>query len=170
MDQLESIADLAETYNALKVKDSAPETVKIVFVRHGESTYNKSKRFSGWVDIPLTQKGEEQAKQAGQTLKDLGYEFDVCYTSDLVRAIDTSKILLHQMGLEDHTFIKQTWKLNERHYGCLQKMNKDEARRIFGREQVKTWRLAYDSPPPRAAEISPEFPGNCHKVRYWTDE
>ena len=99
---------------------STPEVkVKVVFVRHGQSVWNMDKRFTGWADIPLTEKGENQAVEAGNNLKKLGYSFDVCYTSELKRAVDTGKLLLHQMGLNDHVYMKQSWKLNERHYGCL---------------------------------------------------
>jgi len=116
------------------------QPLKVVFVRHGESTWNKSGKFSGWTDIPLNEKGENQAREAGKLLKELGYDFDVAYTSKLDRAIRTCEIILEEMDLSEETFVKQSWRINERHYGNLQGKCKKQAAETFGADQVKLWR------------------------------
>ena len=120
---------------------------KLVLIRHGESTWNLENRFTGWTDVDLTDTGVAQAKQAGQLLKADGYDFDVCYTSVLKRAIRT---LWHTLDEMDRTWlpVQKCWQLNERHYGALQGLNKAETAKKFGEEQVLVWRRSYDTPPP----------------------
>ena len=120
---------------------------KLVLVRHGESTWNLENRFTGWTDVDLTPTGVAQAQQAGRLLKAEGYEFDLALTSVLKRAIWTLWHLLDQM---DRTWVpvRNSWRLNERHYGALQGLNKAETAKKFGDEQVLVWRRSYDTPPP----------------------
>jgi 2,3-bisphosphoglycerate-dependent phosphoglycerate mutase len=120
---------------------------KLVLIRHGESTWNLENRFTGWTDVPLTPTGVAQARQAGELLREAGYEFDVAYTSVLKRAIWT---LWHCLDTMDRTWlpIVNDWRLNERHYGALQGLNKAETARQYGDEQVLVWRRSYDTPPP----------------------
>lgn len=120
---------------------------KLVLIRHGESSWNLENRFTGWTDVDLTETGIEQAKTAGQLLKEGGYEFDLAYTSVLKRAIRTLWLTLDAM---DRTWLPvvKTWRLNERHYGALQGLNKAETAKKFGDEQVLVWRRSYDTPPP----------------------
>ena len=112
---------------------------KLVLVRHGESEWNKLNLFTGWTDVELSDKGREEAKAAGRVLKENGYDFDVCYTSYLKRAIHTLNIALDEMDRAWLPVIK-SWKLNERHYGALQGLNKAETAEKYGEEQVKVWR------------------------------
>jgi len=127
---------------------------KLVLVRHGESTWNLENRFTGWTDVELTAKGVEQARSAGRLLRDEGYEFDRCFTSVLKRAIWT---LWHALDEMDRTWLPVTndWRLNERHYGALQGLDKAETTRKFGPEQVLIWRRSYDTPPPPLAADDP---------------
>jgi 2,3-bisphosphoglycerate-dependent phosphoglycerate mutase len=120
---------------------------KLVLVRHGESTWNLENRFTGWTDVDLTPTGVAQAQQAGRLLKAEGYEFDLAYTSVLRRAIWT---LWHTLDQMDRTWVPvtNTWRLNERHYGALQGLNKAETAKQYGDEQVLVWRRSYDTPPP----------------------
>ncbi len=120
---------------------------KLVLIRHGESTWNLENRFTGWTDVPLTPTGVAQAREAGRLLKEAGYEFDIAYTSVLTRAIWT---LWHALDALDRTWlpIVNDWRLNERHYGALQGLNKTETAKKFGDEQVLVWRRSYDVPPP----------------------
>lgn len=120
---------------------------KLVLIRHGESTWNLENRFTGWTDVELTPLGVEQAKQSGRLLKEAGYEFDIAYTSVLKRAVWT---LWHCLDQMDRTWlpIVNDWRLNERHYGALQGLNKAETAKKFGDEQVLIWRRSYDTPPP----------------------
>ncbi len=120
---------------------------KLVLIRHGESTWNLENRFTGWTDVDLTPTGVEQAKQAGRLLKAEGYEFDVAYTSVLKRATRT---LWHTLDELDRTWLPvvHSWRLNERHYGGLQGLNKAETAKKYGDEQVLVWRRSYDTPPP----------------------
>lgn len=120
---------------------------KLVLVRHGESEWNRLNLFTGWTDVELSDKGREEAKNAGKLLKDEGYDFDICYTSYLKRAIHTLNGILDEMDRAWLPVIK-TWKLNERHYGDLQGKNKAEAAAKFGDEQVKIWRRSFDVKPP----------------------
>jgi len=119
---------------------------KIVFMRHGESTWNRENRFTGWTDVDLTDKGEEEARQAGRLLKDAGLSFDLTYTSVLRRAIRTLWITLDEMDLMWLPTV-HSWRLNERHYGALQGLNKTETAAQYGDYQVLVWRRSYDIPP-----------------------
>ena len=120
---------------------------KLVLIRHGESTWNLENRFTGWTDVPLTATGVQQAREAGRLLAAEGFEFDLAYTSVLKRAIWT---LWHGLDALDRTWLPvvNDWRLNERHYGALQGLNKAETARRYGEEQVLTWRRSYDTPPP----------------------
>ncbi|MFZ4284879.1 2,3-diphosphoglycerate-dependent phosphoglycerate mutase [Variovorax sp. HJSM1_2] len=120
---------------------------KLVLIRHGESTWNLENRFTGWTDVPLTDTGIAQAQNAGRLLKAEGYEFDLAYTSVLKRATHT---LWHCLDQMDRTWlpVQHSWRLNERHYGALQGLNKAETAKQYGDEQVLVWRRSYDTPPP----------------------
>jgi 2,3-bisphosphoglycerate-dependent phosphoglycerate mutase len=120
---------------------------KIVFMRHGESTWNLENRFTGWTDVDLTEKGVSEAKAAGDVLKREGYTFDLCYTSVLKRAIRTLWLTLDEMDLM-YLPVRNDWRLNERHYGALQGLDKGETAAKFGDKQVLVWRRSYDIPPP----------------------
>ena len=132
---------------------------KVVLLRHGESHWNKENRFTGWTDVDLSEKGIEEAHKAGQTLKKEGYIFDIAYTSVLKRAIRTLWITLDEMDLMWIPVIRN-WRLNERHYGALQGLNKADTAKKFGEEQVKIWRRSYDTQPPALEETDERFPGN----------
>jgi 2,3-bisphosphoglycerate-dependent phosphoglycerate mutase len=119
---------------------------KIVLMRHGESTWNLENRFTGWVDVDLTEKGVAEARQAGKLLKEAGFSFDLAYTSVLKRAIRTLWLSLDEMDLM-WLPVKNDWRLNERHYGALQGLNKAETAAKYGDEQVLIWRRSYDTPP-----------------------
>jgi 2,3-bisphosphoglycerate-dependent phosphoglycerate mutase len=127
---------------------------KLVLIRHGESTWNLENRFTGWTDVDLTPLGLEQAVQAGRLLKAEGYDFDLCYTSVLKRATRT---LWHVLDEMDRTWLPvvHSWRLNERHYGALQGLNKADMARKFGDEQVLVWRRSYDVPPPALEPSDP---------------
>ena len=127
---------------------------KLVLIRHGESTWNLENRFTGWTDVDLTATGVEQAQAAGRLLKAEGYEFDVAYTSVLKRAIHTLWHCLDEMDRQWLPTVK-SWRLNERHYGALQGLNKAETARQYGDEQVLVWRRSYDTPPPALAPTDP---------------
>ena len=131
---------------------------KIVFIRHGESQWNKENRFTGWTDVPLTRLGREQALKAGKYLKENGFVFDMAYTSVLKRAIHTLNIVLDEMDLQWIPVVKN-WKLNERHYGALQGLNKAETAAKHGEGQVKIWRRSYDICPPALDEQDHRYPG-----------
>ncbi len=120
---------------------------KVVLLRHGESTWNKDNRFTGWTDVDLTEKGREEALNAGRLLKQDGFSFDLAFTSVLTRAIRTCWITLDELG-ELWIPVQRSWRLNERHYGALQGLNKAETAARHGEAQVKIWRRAYDIPPP----------------------
>ena len=132
--------------------------MKLVVVRHGESTWNKENRFTGWTDVDLSEKGKEEAKKAGEILKAEGFEFDLAYTSVLKRAIRTLWCVLDEMDLMWIPVIRD-WRLNERHYGALQGLNKAETAARHGEEQVKIWRRSYDIQPPALEESDERFPG-----------
>jgi len=123
---------------------------KIVFMRHGESTWNLENRFTGWTDVDLTEKGVREAKSAGQVLKEAGFTFDLAYTSVLKRAIRTLWLALDDMDMM-WLPIKNDWRLNERHYGALQGLDKGETAAKYGDAQVLVWRRSYDTPPPPLA-------------------
>jgi 2,3-bisphosphoglycerate-dependent phosphoglycerate mutase len=133
--------------------------MKLVLVRHGESEWNKLNLFTGWTDVDLSEKGHEEAKAAGKLLKAEGYDFDVCYTSYLKRAIHTLNHILDEM---DRVWlpVNKTWKLNERHYGALQGLNKSETAEKYGEEQVKIWRRSFDVKPPVLEENDERNPAN----------
>ncbi|MFA9217310.1 MAG: 2,3-diphosphoglycerate-dependent phosphoglycerate mutase [Sphingomonadaceae bacterium] len=124
---------------------------KIVFMRHGESTWNLSNRFTGWTDVDLTEKGAAEAKAGGEVLKAAGFHFDLAYTSVLKRAIRTLWLTLDSMDMM-YLPIKHDWRLNERHYGALQGLDKGETAAKYGDEQVLVWRRSYDTPPPALEE------------------
>ena len=136
---------------------------KLVLIRHGESTWNLENRFTGWTDVELTATGVEQARQAGRLLKEAGYEFDVAYTSVLKRAIHTLNHCLDTMD-RDWLPVVKDWRLNERHYGGLQGLNKADMARQYGDAQVLVWRRSYDTPPPALASDDPR--GQRQDPRY----
>jgi 2,3-bisphosphoglycerate-dependent phosphoglycerate mutase len=120
--------------------------IKLVLLRHGQSTWNKENRFTGWTDVPLTKLGKEEARNAAKKLKENGFAFDAVFTSVLKRAVDTADIVLKEMRLKVPVF--KSWRLNERHYGALQGLNKAEMAAKYGEEQVLKWRRSYDTRPP----------------------
>jgi len=130
---------------------------KVVLLRHGESTWNKENRFTGWTDVDLSEKGRLEAINCGRLLKQEGFQFDVAYTSVLKRAIKTLWLMLEEMDLM-WLPIFNSWRLNERHYGALQGLNKSETAAKFGEEQVLVWRRSYDVPPPILEENDPRNP------------
>jgi 2,3-bisphosphoglycerate-dependent phosphoglycerate mutase len=136
---------------------------KLVLLRHGESTWNKENRFTGWTDVDLSERGREEAKEAGRLLREGGYFFDVAYTSVLKRAIRTLDIALDGLDLMWIPVVKN-WRLNERHYGALQGLNKAETAAKHGEAQVKIWRRSYDIPPPPLSPDDPRHPS--HDPRY----
>jgi 2,3-bisphosphoglycerate-dependent phosphoglycerate mutase len=136
---------------------------KLVLIRHGESTWNLENRFTGWTDVPLTATGVEQAKESGRLLQQAGYDFDIAYTSVLKRAIWTLWYCLDEL---DRTWLPvlNDWRLNERHYGALQGLNKAETAKQYGDQQVLVWRRSYDTPPPVLDAADPR--GQRGDVRY----
>jgi 2,3-bisphosphoglycerate-dependent phosphoglycerate mutase len=135
----------------------------LVLLRHGESVWNKENLFTGWTDVDLSEKGVEEAKEAGQVLTKEGYRFDIAYTSVLKRAIRTLWLTLDGMDLMWIPVVRD-WRLNERHYGALQGLNKAQTAEKYGEAQVKIWRRSYDVPPPALEEKDPRYPG--HDPRY----
>ena len=131
---------------------------KLVLIRHGESTWNKENRFTGWTDVDLSEKGRQEALEGGRVLKAEGYTFDVAYTSVLKRAIRTLWTVLDEMDLM-WIPVHRSWRLNERHYGALQGLNKAETAAKFGEGQVKIWRRSYDIQPPALASDDERYPG-----------
>jgi 2,3-bisphosphoglycerate-dependent phosphoglycerate mutase len=131
---------------------------KVVLLRHGESEWNKENRFTGWTDVDLSAKGIEEAHQAGKLMKEGGYSFDLAFASVLKRAIRTLWIALDEMDLM-WIPVRNSWRLNERHYGALQGLNKAETAQKFGEEQVLIWRRSYDIQPPALTKDDPRFPG-----------
>ena len=131
---------------------------KIVLLRHGESDWNRENRFTGWTDVDLSAKGVEEARAGGRLLKAEGYSLDIAFTSVLRRAIKTLWLALEEM---DRMWIpvEHSWRLNERHYGALQGLNKAETAAKFGEAQVLLWRRSYDTPPPALEKSDPRFPG-----------
>lgn len=136
---------------------------KLVIVRHGISTWNKENRFTGWVDVDLADEGRDEALKAAKSINEAGLTFDVAYTSVLKRAIRTLWIIMDELDLMWVPVIRR-WRLNERHYGALQGLNKSDMAAKFGEEQVKIWRRSYATPPPPVDETSEYFPGN--DIRY----
>ena len=131
--------------------------MKLVLVRHGESQWNLENRFTGWTDVDLTQKGIEEAKKGGQTLKEGGFIFDVAYTSYQKRAIKTLNYILEEID-QLYLPVYKTWRLNERHYGALQGLNKAETAKKYGDEQVHIWRRSFDVAPPSIDKNSEYYP------------
>lgn len=131
---------------------------KVVLLRHGESVWNKENRFTGWTDVDLSAKGHEEARAAGKAMKDAGYTFDIAFTSVLKRAIKTYLLAAEEMDLLWVPVIKN-WRLNERHYGALQGLNKAETAAKHGEDQVKIWRRSYDIAPPALDKTDPRYPG-----------
>lgn len=132
---------------------------KLVLLRHGESTWNKENRFTGWTDVPLSEAGEVEALAAAEVLKAKGYKFDVAYTSVLKRAVTTCWNVLKETD-QCHVPVINSWRLNERHYGGLQGLNKAETAAKHGDEQVKIWRRSYNVPPPELETSDERYPGN----------
>ncbi|MEM9626445.1 MAG: 2,3-diphosphoglycerate-dependent phosphoglycerate mutase [Pseudomonadota bacterium] len=132
--------------------------MKLVLIRHGQSLWNKANLFTGWKDVDLSDQGVAEAKQAGQRLKAEGFDFDLCYTSVLTRAIKTLNLALEEM---DRLWlpVEKHWRLNERHYGALQGLNKAETAEKYGSDQVHIWRRSYDTPPPALEPGDERHPG-----------
>ena len=143
--------------------------IKLVLVRHGQSEWNLENRFTGWTDVELSEQGVREAKEAGKVLKEKGYHFDLAYTSVLKRAEHTLDLILKEMG-EENIEIKRSWRLNERHYGTLQGLNKDETRKKYGDEQVLLWRRSSDVRPPELEVTDPRYPGNDPKYKDLTED
>lgn len=137
---------------------------KLVLVRHGQSKWNLENKFTGWTDVELSEKGIEEAKEAGKVLKELGYSFDIAFTSVLKRANDTLYYILDELN-ENNIPIKYNYKLNERHYGALQGLNKKETALKYGDEQVHIWRRSADVRPPSLTKDDPRYPGNDPKYK-----
>src|SRR5210317_1708033 len=135
---------------------------QLVLIRHGESTWNLENRFTGWTDVPLTDTGIAQAKAAGHLLREEGFDFDIAYTSVLKRATHT---LWHCLDSMDRTWLPvvNSWRLNERHYGALQGLNKAETAKKYGDDQVLVWRRSYDTPPSPLNESDEMYPGKDPK-------
>src|SRR5215207_11055780 len=131
--------------------------LRLVLLRHGESTWNRENRFTGWTDVDLSDKGREEAREAGRLMSAEKYEFDVAYTSVLKRAIRTLWIGLDELDMM-WIPVYRSWRLNERHYGALQGLNKAETAAKYGEEQVKIWRRSYDVPPPPLDEDDERHP------------
>ena len=138
--------------------------IKLVLLRHGQSTWNMENRFTGWTDVPLTKRGINEAKKAGRILKEKGFIFDVVFTNLHKRAIDTTDIVLKEMNLRKIKAYK-SWRLNERHYGALQGLNKEEMAKKFGEGQVHIWRRSYGIRPPALDKKDKRWPGNEPKYK-----
>jgi 2,3-bisphosphoglycerate-dependent phosphoglycerate mutase len=136
--------------------------LRLVLVRHGESAWNKENRFTGWTDVDLSERGVKEAIEAGKTLKKEGFHFNVAYTSYLTRAIRTLWLMLEQMDLL-WIPVNKTWRLNEKHYGLLQGLNKIEMAEQYGDQQVLIWRRSYDIPPPPLPMDDPRHPRFDHR-------
>ena len=137
---------------------------KLILLRHGESIWNKENKFTGWTDVDLSEKGIQEAEKAGEVLKNEGYVFDIAFTSVLKRAVRTLWIVLDKMDLM-WVKVERSWRLNERHYGALQGLDKKETAAKFGDEQVYIWRRSYDVPPPALEKSDPRCPGNELKYK-----
>lgn len=140
--------------------------MELVLIRHGESVWNMENRFTGWTDVDLSQKGVGEATEAGKILREKGFDFDICYTSYLKRAIHTLNLVLEEMDRQWLPVVK-SWKLNERHYGALQGLNKSETAKKYGEEQVKIWRRSFDVQPPA---LNPEDARNPRKEAAYAKE
>lgn len=142
---------------------------KLVLVRHGQSTWNKENRFTGWTDVDLTEQGVAEAHEAGKTLLREGYEFDIAFTSVLKRAIRTLWIVLDELDCM-WLPVERNWRLNERHYGALQGLNKAETAAKHGDDQVFIWRRSYDVPPPELDRDDKRHPGNDRRYASMSEE
>src|SRR5436190_14937485 len=142
---------------------------KLVLLRHGESDWNRENRFTGWTDVDLSATGIEEARRAGRTLREHGFTFDVAYISLLKRAIRTLWIVLDEMDLM-WVPVMRSWRLNERHYGALQGLNKAETAKKFGEDQVKVWRRSYDIRPPALEPSDERFPGKDRRYAGLADQ
>lgn len=138
--------------------------IKLVLVRHGQSIWNLENRFTGWTDVGLTEQGIKEAIDAGHILKEKGFTFDIAFTSVLKRANDTLTCILEELDLKDIP-VKYSYKLNERHYGALQGLNKDETRKKYGEEQVLLWRRSVSVKPPELDKTDKRYPGNDPKYK-----
>lgn len=138
--------------------------LKLVLIRHGQSIWNLENRFTGWTDVDLSQKGIDEAIYAGDILKKNNFSFDIAYTSVLKRANDTLKYVLKELG-QENILVKYSWKLNERHYGALQGLNKLETAQKYGEEQVHLWRRSIDVRPPALDKSDVRYPGNDVKYK-----
>ncbi|MDD2717303.1 MAG: 2,3-diphosphoglycerate-dependent phosphoglycerate mutase [Candidatus Wallbacteria bacterium] len=143
--------------------------IKLVLLRHGQSTWNLENRFTGWTDVDLTERGVKEAIEAGRTLKSEGYEFDLVYTSVLKRAVKTTWLSLEAMD-RMYLPIVNRWRLNERHYGALQGLNKAETAKEYGEQKVFLWRRSYDVPPPELNKNDPRYPGKDARYSGLTDK
>ena len=143
--------------------------INLVLVRHGQSIWNLENKFTGWTDVGLSSNGVNEAIEAGKVLKEKGFTFDLAYTSVLKRAEDTLTYILKKMN-EENIEIRRSWKLNERHYGALQGLNKDETRKKYGDEQVLLWRRSATVRPPELELTDPRYPGNDPKYSNLTKE
>lgn len=143
--------------------------IKLILVRHGQSLWNLGNRFTGWTDIDLSEQGIIEAKEAGKVLKEQDYHFDLAFTSVLTRAEHTLDLILEEMN-QKNIEIKRSWKLNERHYGALQGLNKDETRQKYGDEQVLLWRRSADVRPPALTLDDERYPGNDKKYKNLSKE
>ena len=137
---------------------------KLVLLRHGQSTWNMENRFTGWTDVDLTEKGIHEAQDGAKSLKENGFTFDIAYTSVLKRSIRTLWIVMDMMDLMWIPVIRH-WRLNERHYGALQGLNKSETAKKYGEEQVHIWRRSFDVPPPELEKTDTRYPGNDPKYK-----
>ena len=138
--------------------------MKLILVRHGQSKWNLENKFTGWTDVDLSSNGVMEAIDAGKTLKSLGYHFDIAFTSYLKRATETLSYILKELDEEDIE-IKKSWRLNERHYGALQGLNKEETKQKYGSEQVLLWRRSVDVRPPALTKDDPRYPGYDEKYK-----
>ncbi len=143
--------------------------IKLVLVRHGQSMWNLENKFTGWTDVELSPKGIAEAKGAGKVLKEKGFSFDLAFTSVLKRAEDTLRYILKEMN-EENIEIKRSWKLNERHYGALQGLNKEETKEKYGEKQVLLWRRSTDVRPPELDKSDKRYPGNDPKYNGLSEE
>ena len=141
---------------------------KLVLLRHGESTWNKENRFTGWTDVDLSEQGIKEAANAGRILKEEGYTFDIAFTSVLKRAIRTLWLTLDGLDLM-WIPVERSWRLNERHYGALQGLNKAETAAKYGDEQVHIWRRSYDTPPPALEKTDDRYPGKDQRYKNLTE-
>ena len=143
--------------------------IKLVLVRHGQSMWNLENKFTGWTDVELSPKGIAEAKEAGKVLKEKGFSFDLAFTSVLKRAEDTLGYILKEIN-EENIEIKRSWKLNERHYGALQGLNKEETKEKYGEKKVLLWRRSTDVRPPELDKSDKRYPGNDPKYNGLSEE